>query len=409
MLGSRTVPLVRRFPARAQQQPGGEPRRRPRGRRAPAALGGPQKAVPRHPACVAALRGGLAGAVVTLSLALSPAGAPALAAAAEPAQLYENEALEELRVEGLARDRAAKAALAEERAEVEAAALAVDAEARTFFAEERAAAEAAALAADAEARAQLSVQRETAEAAARQQALEQGSLCVTPFGVDVVGVSETVLAVGALSGGLAANARKREVEELNEKLRSINLKLREQARAGITYAPGLIYAPTGGASQAEGQGEGQAEAVEQPPAAADEADVPQQAADVTSAAPETSAIKASLRTGKTLLNQPGKLADSLLNFEKALLLAKGSGNKLQERRAVRGIAAVKRRQGQRKQAIKQLKRVLALSNEIENHAGDMDAVGTIADLYAELGDLETAADFYDQYIAVMNREPEVDV
>ena len=25
------------------------------------------------------------------------------------------------------------------------------------------------------------------------------------------------------------------------------------------------------------------------------------------------------------------------------------------------------------------------------------------------GDLETAADFYDQYIAVMNREPEVDV
>ena len=70
-----------------------------------------------------------------------------------------------------------------------------------------------------------------------------GRRCATPFGVDIVGITELVALVGAIVGGLAARQRKREAERLNEQLRKINLQLRQQARAGTMYAPGLSYAP----------------------------------------------------------------------------------------------------------------------------------------------------------------------
>ena len=68
------------------------------------------------------------------------------------------------------------------------------------------------------------------------------------------------------------------------------------------------------------------------------------------------------------------------------------------------IAAVKRRLGQPQQAITQLKRVLSLSDQIGNHAGDIDALGTIADLYAEMDDYEMAAKYYDMYIEGMTSD-----
>ncbi len=43
--------------------------------------------------------------------------------------------------------------------------------------------------------------------------------------------------------GISARARKAELERLNEQLRKINMSLRQQARAGTVYAPGLNYAP----------------------------------------------------------------------------------------------------------------------------------------------------------------------
>ncbi len=68
--------------------------------------------------------------------------------------------------------------------------------------------------------------------------LQEGKLCATPFGVDVVGISESVALLGALVGGISARQRKDELEKLNEQLRKINLQLRQQARAGTIYAPG---------------------------------------------------------------------------------------------------------------------------------------------------------------------------
>ena len=100
--------------------------------------------------------------------------------------------------------------------------------------------------------AKLLADREAAEKEA--EAAPRGSgFCVRPFGVDVVGISQTVALVGALVGGIAARQRKIELEEVNEKLRAINISLRKQARAGVTYAPGLNYAPSAaGAAGAAG-------------------------------------------------------------------------------------------------------------------------------------------------------------
>lgn len=66
-----------------------------------------------------------------------------------------------------------------------------------------------------------------------------GKLCATPFGIDIVGITEFVALVGALVGGITARQRKAELERLNEQLRKINVSLRQQARAGTVYAPGM--------------------------------------------------------------------------------------------------------------------------------------------------------------------------
>lgn len=68
--------------------------------------------------------------------------------------------------------------------------------------------------------------------------LQIGKLCATPYGIDIVGITEFVALVGALVGGITARQRKAELERLNEQLRKINMSLRQQARAGTVYAPG---------------------------------------------------------------------------------------------------------------------------------------------------------------------------
>ena len=68
----------------------------------------------------------------------------------------------------------------------------------------------------------------------------------------------------------------------------------------------------------------------------------------------------------------------MVRFEKALLLAKSLGDRIKERRAVRGLAASSRMSNQSKVAIMHLQRVLDISREINDHVGDADAYGTIA-------------------------------
>ncbi len=80
-------------------------------------------------------------------------------------------------------------------------------------------------------------------AEAESQRTSPGKLCATPFGIDVVGITEAVALLGATVGGVSARQRKVELEEVNEKLRQINISLRQQARSGVVYAPGALCGP----------------------------------------------------------------------------------------------------------------------------------------------------------------------
>ena len=61
-------------------------------------------------------------------------------------------------------------------------------------------------------------------------------------------------------------------------------------------------------------------------------------------------------------------------------------------------------QGQLRAAIQHLTRVLEISKEMDDHVGDADAYGTIADIYTEMGQFDTAAQYYDKYIERMTTD-----
>ena len=88
--------------------------------------------------------------------------------------------------------------------------------------------------------------RAEGEAEAKKSFEQRNSLCATPYGIDIVGITEGIALVGALVGGIAAKSRKDEVQKLNDQLRTINVSLRKQARSGIVYAPDMNYAPPSG-------------------------------------------------------------------------------------------------------------------------------------------------------------------
>ena len=249
------------------------------------------------------------------------------------------------------------------------------------------------------------------------------TLCATPFGVDVVGITELILVVGAITGGISARVRKRELEELNSKLRLINVQLREQARSGVIYAPGLTYAPPlqqpqtmrddtqtsvtvedgssaaatgngngGGGDRVNGNGATMSSRSAPSAVMADESPSSGPSCDVRDAA------RAALKKGKNLIAMKDA-ATAMVYFNKGAMLARQRGDMVLLRRARRGLAAAKRMKGDTQGAIRHLERVLEMSKEMNDFTGDTDALGTLADLYSEAGDLDTAGKYYDMFIA----------
>jgi tetratricopeptide (TPR) repeat protein len=295
--------------------------------------------------------------------------------------------------------------------------------------------------------------RQKEEAAAREEfnlvkrEIEQESrrspadqFCATPFGIDVVGITEFVALTGALVGGISARRRKDEMERLNEQLRTINTQLRQQARAGTLFAPGLTYAPPsslpGGAGSTASTDtiSSRSNKLSLPSGAVKPMPMPQvtsipktamPAVEAAAAAaavgtpeasttnlvsiddedvrPEVRQCQAALKEGKKLLKDSAA-GPAMVRFEKALMLAKSMGDKVRERRAVRGLAAASRLSNQNRQAIKHLERVLEISKETGDHVGDADAYGVIADIYTDIGEFEKAAEYYDKYISQMNTD-----
>jgi hypothetical protein len=270
---------------------------------------------------------------------------------------------------------------------------------------------------EAESMSQLNARRVEEEQKARQQVIDGKSLCITPFGIDLVGITETVALVGAVGAGLTSNARKAEIAELNEKLRTINVTLRQQIRS-----PGamMVY-PDGGTaanrSMSGGNIVGGGAGREMPNDSIDdvvhhEAGSAGAAADIRNGiAPDFESesvveLKQALREGRSLLKEGSKegYAQAVVLFKKALMLSRMVGDQVQVRRAVRGLSASKRGIGDRKGAIADLLEVLEISKQIKNTDGDTDALGAIADIYTEIGDLESAGRYYDLYLDALNDE-----
>ena len=260
------------------------------------------------------------------------------------------------------------------------------------------------------------------EQKARQQVIDGNTLCVTPFGIDVVGITQSVALGGAVGAGLTSNARKAEIAELNEKLRTINVTLRQQVRDGQAASrsgSGGIYpdgggvgkgARTGGSGVANNVVDADGAEAAAPPMdsldSEDEFGMSAGAGTKDFNAESIKELKEALRGGRRLLTEGDEQSyrESEKLFEKALMLSRMVGDVVQVRRAVRGLAASKRGRNDFKGAIAGLKEVLQISEQLGDHVGDADALGSIADMYTEMGDLENAGRYYDMYLDALNEE-----
>lgn len=178
-----------------------------------------------------------------------------------------------------------------------------------------------------------------------------------------------VALIGATVGGLLARQRRGELRRLNEQLRQINTALRRQAKIE-SYAPSLSYVPVSGRIPEN------------------EIIVDERKQDLISR----------LKNGKNFLRNQD-LENAFFEFKSALELAQKLEDPIEEKKAARGLGASLQRQGKFCDAIKYHSMVLEISQREGEESGNTEAYGAIADCYTELGDLERAAKYYDQYIA----------
>jgi len=188
--------------------------------------------------------------------------------------------------------------------------------------------------------------------------------------VEWVVAGQTIGFIGSVMGGLNARARKEEVESLNKRLLAVNKQLREAAR---TAPPRQSHAPGSAAEPESGR---------------------------------ASELIALLRAGKALLKQSdGRAARD--KFQAALQLARGDGGVTgdlsepwkAQRKALRGLGAACQLLGDADGALAYMQEVLALSEKAGDSTAIADALGVIADLYADKGDLDKAGQMYDRYLA----------
>ncbi|XP_015901740.2 protein FLUORESCENT IN BLUE LIGHT, chloroplastic [Ziziphus jujuba] len=179
----------------------------------------------------------------------------------------------------------------------------------------------------------------------------------------------SVALIGATVGGLLARQRRGELERLNEQLRQINQALRRQAKIE-SYAPSLSYAPVAGR-------------ISENEVIVD---------------PRKQELISRLKSGKNFLRNQ-ELEKAFTEFKTALELAQDVKDPIEEKKAARGLGASLQRQGKYREAIKYHSMVLAISEREREDSGNTEAYGAIADCYTELGDLERAGKFYDNYIA----------
>ncbi|CAN6451417.1 unnamed protein product [Victoria cruziana] len=183
----------------------------------------------------------------------------------------------------------------------------------------------------------------------------------------------TIALIGATVGGLLARQRRGELARVNDQLRQINAALRRQAKIE-SYAPNLSYAPISRVAETD-----------------------------IIVDPKKQEVISTLKSGKNYLRHqnPQKAFDE---FKTALELARNLRDPVEEKKAARGLGAALQRQGKFHEAIKYHSMVLSISKRTGEESGNTEAYGAIADCYTELGDLERAGRFYDQYIARLEKD-----
>lgn len=184
-----------------------------------------------------------------------------------------------------------------------------------------------------------------------------------------------VALIGATVGGLLARQRRNELQRVNEQLIQINAALRKQAKIE-SYAPSLSYAPIGGGR------------------------IPDNEIIVD---PKKQELISKLKNGKNFLRNQ-QLDKAFTEFKNALELAQNLRDPIEEKKAARGLGASLQRQGKYRDAIKYHSMVLAISEREREDSGSTEAFGAIADCYTELGELEKAGQFYDKYIARLEKD-----
>ena len=209
--------------------------------------------------------------------------------------------------------------------------------------------------------------------------------------VEWVVIGQTIGFVGSLIGGWYAADRKKEVERLNTRLVAVNKQLREQAR--VTQAG--VYSPDGVSSaSSNGNGTGTKKAPNK-----------NNALLADDSSPAAQEIIVTLRSGKAALkSRDGAGAQKL--FERALTLCRDPACGLEtpwkaERKALRGLGAAAQLLKQYELALGHMMQVLAISEKHGDTTGQADAIGVIADIHTEAGDLEKAGEWYDRYISAM--------
>ena len=254
-------------------------------------------------------------------------------------------------------------------------------------------------------------QQERIEANSREAVARGEALCVTPSGVDIVGITELLALIGATASGIRARQQKIVVDELNEKLRAINQSLTSRSKrnpvgmgaslgyTGVQMAGTPVDSPmsTSMSELAEGTTKNNGDDASKEGKKTDFAVGPNDSADDG----DYDETRVNLKKGRQLLREKS-YREAISSFEKALALSRMNGDQIKMRRAVRGLGATKKAMGEFQEAIKYMEEVLDISKAIKDYTGDMDAVGSIADMYTELGDLEKAGEYYDMYLSKIN-------
>ena len=225
--------------------------------------------------------------------------------------------------------------------------------------------------------------------------------------VELVVLGQTIGFVGAMVGGFSARSRKREVEELNQRLIAVNKQLRQQARSTMigNYEPDSIdLIPSTKEKKLQsvtGSGNGDGLAT-----------VNGNGVDSfhNSNAYEwkRSEVIEMLRAGKKAL-QEQDAQEAVKNFKQSLEMAHSNADVLDnvkkvERKAYRGLGGAYLILHDYDNALMYMKKVLDLSEEMHETTGVGDALGVIADIYTDKGDFEKAGEWYDKYLECMTNE-----